>query len=144
MAESLDLTLGEQIGEPIRPDRLALRRVESHHLPVTHVVPIIKCHEESTVRYKKLNGCNRIEQGSSRCQSVRPILFKPIKLRCGKWPLGRSTKSDSVAKTLARKYADEIGARVAEHLPDHRRGPVVSLSDWQSGEGEGYYWEPHT
>src|SRR5713226_4088459 len=101
----------------MRPDRLARRRVDRHDPPVTHVVPIIQCDEESAVCYKKLNGRNRIEQGSRRRQSVRPIRFEPIKFRCGKWPLGRSAKSYRVAKTFAGNYANEIRARVAECLP---------------------------
>src|SRR5689334_6003597 len=127
----------------MRPDRLAFRGIESHDFSITHVVPIIEGDEESAVGYKKLDGRNRIEQGSSRRQSVRPILFEPIKFRRGKGPLGRSAKSYSVAKTLAGNYADEPDARVAECFPDNRRGPLIGLGDEQGGEGKRPYWEPH-
>ena len=143
MPESIDLALGEQIGETISPDRPAIRRVESHDLPVAHVVPSIQCDEQSAVCYKKLDGCNRIEQGSCRHQAVRSVLFEAIKFRGGEGPLGSSAKSHSVAKTLTRKDADKIGARVAEGLADTGCGPVVTLRDGQGREGDCQYREPH-
>src|SRR5437870_4501140 len=64
VVESLDLALGEQIGEFISPNWLAFRRVKSHDFPVAHVVPIIQRYEGATVRHKKFNRRHRIEQRS--------------------------------------------------------------------------------
>ncbi len=66
MAESIDLAFGEEIGEIISADHLALRRVEDHDFPVAHVVPIIQRDEESPVGYKEINGSNRIKERDGR------------------------------------------------------------------------------